>query len=84
MDDFIKKAAKVTEMLKTAKDKMEELHELYPDARNAAANNHDKKELIDNVMIAATKAEDALCAAPQQGGKRRKARRSKTQRKRNY
>ena len=84
MDKFINDAAKVTEMLKNAKKMMDDLHEVYPDLRDAAAANHDMKTLLDNVMMAATKAEDALCAAPQQGGKRRKPRRSKTQRKRNY
>ena len=76
-------AAKVTEMLKNAKKMMNDLHEVYPDLRNAAAN-HDNKVLIENVMMAATRAEDALCAPPHEGGKRRKTRRAKTQRKRNY
>ena len=83
MDDFINKTARVTEMLKNAKKMMDDLHEVYPDLRNAAAANHDKKTLLDNLMMAATKAEDALCA-PQAGGKRRKTQRRKTQRKRRY
>jgi hypothetical protein len=83
MDNFVNNAAKVTEMLKNAKKIMDDLHEVYPNMRDEAAANHDKKTLLDNLMMAATNAKDALCA-PQAGGKRRKTYRRKTQRKRNY
>jgi hypothetical protein len=65
MDDFVNKAAKVTEMLKNAKDLLDDLHEAYEDMRDEAANNHDKKTLLDNLMIAATNAKYALCGMPQ-------------------
>jgi hypothetical protein len=67
MDDFVNKAAKVTEMLKNAKDLLDDLHEAYEDMRDEAANNHDKKTLLDNLMIAATNAKYALCGMPRQG-----------------